>query len=85
MTGKRFALNEGTLAIEVVEGERRAVSIPAWAIIEVLSDNDDRTVNALWESRRVEIFTVDLNMRALEIKRRRRAGCTGTASSPASS
>ena len=71
VTGRRFVLNERTLAIEVVESERRLVTIPAGAIIEIVSGNDDRTVDVLWESRIVEIFTVDVNLRGMEIKGRR--------------
>lgn len=71
LTGRRFTLSERTLAVEVVETERKAVSIPAGAIIKILSGNDDRTVDVLWESRRVEIFSCDLNMRGTEIKDRR--------------
>jgi hypothetical protein len=71
VTGRRFVLNERTLAIEVVESERRSVTIPAGAIIEIVSGNDDRTVDVLWESRIVEIFTVDVNLRGMEIKGQR--------------
>jgi hypothetical protein len=68
LTGRRFQLKERTLAIEVVDSERRAVSIPLGAIIKVLSSNDDRTVDALWGIRKVEIFTCDVNIRGTEIK-----------------
>ena len=71
LAGRQFRLSERTLAIEVVESERRAVSIPAGAIIKILSGNDDRTVDVLWESRRVEIFSCDVNMRGTEIKDQR--------------
>ena len=67
LLGKRFQLKERTLAIEVVESERRAVSIPAGAIIKVLSGSDAQTVDVLWENRAVEIFTCDVNMRGTEI------------------
>ena len=69
LTGTRFRLKERTLAIESIECERRAVSIPAGAIIEILSGND-RTVDVLWETRRLEIFTVDVKIRGIEIKQR---------------
>ncbi len=67
MTGRLFKLSERTLAIEVVESQRMAVSIPAGAVIKVLSRNDDQTVDVLWESRRVEVFSCDVNIRGTEI------------------
>ena len=70
-TGSQYVLSERTLAIEVLENERKAVTIPAGAIIEIVSRNNDRTIDVLWGSRRVEIFAVDLNMRGSGIKERR--------------
>jgi len=67
LTGRLFKLSERTLAIDVVECQRIAVTIPAGAIIKVLSGNDDQTVDVLWESRRVEVFSCDVNMRGTEI------------------
>jgi len=69
LTEKRFKLKERTLAIEVLDSERRAVSIPAGAIIRVVSGptDDNQTVDVLWEGRKVEVFTCDVNMRGTEI------------------
>jgi hypothetical protein len=69
LTGKRFKLKERTLAIEVVDSERRAVSLPAGAVIKVVfsTTDDGRTLDVLWESREVEIFTCDVIMRGAEI------------------
>ena len=65
---KRFKLRERTLAIELLDSQRRAVSVPAGAIIRVLSTTDGgQIVNVLWEGRTVEIFTCDVNMRGIEI------------------
>ena len=67
---RRFKLKERTLAIEVLNSERRAVTIPAGAMIRVASGHSDgdRTIDVLWEGRKVEIFTCELNMRGTEIK-----------------
>ena len=51
LTGRLFKLAERTLAIEVVQNQRIAVSIPAGAVIKILLSNGDRTVDVLWESR----------------------------------
>ena len=69
LTGKRFKLKERTLAVEVLDCERRAVTIPVGAIFEVISGSSDgeQTVDVLWEGRRVELYTCDVNMRAAEI------------------
>lgn len=69
LTGKLFRLNERTLAIEVLLGQRRAVTIPAGAIFKVIPGSSDgqQTVEVLWDGRRVEIFTCDVNMRGTEI------------------
>lgn len=68
LIGKRFKLNERTLATEVVAGDRIAVTIPIGAIINVSSDpastfNDDQTVEVLWKDRKFELFRCDVNMR----------------------
>jgi hypothetical protein len=46
---QRFKLSERTLAIEVLDSERKAVSIPAGAIIRVVAgiSAGDRTVEVL--------------------------------------
>ena len=72
LIGKRFKLNERTLATEVVAGDRIAVTIPIGAIINVSSDpastfNDDQTVEVLWKDRKFELFRCDVNMRGTEI------------------
>jgi hypothetical protein len=69
LTGKRFKLKERTLAVEVLDSERRMVTIPAGAILKVVSgsSNGEQTIDVLWENRRVEIFTCDINMRGAEI------------------
>jgi hypothetical protein len=63
-------MKERTVASEVVGGVRRAVTIPAGAILNVesgLSDGE-RTVYALWGSRRIAIFAEYLNAHGTEIR-----------------
>jgi hypothetical protein len=65
LTGKRFKLKERTLAIEALDGGRKAVSIPGGTILKVLPDASDtgQTVNVLWGSRTLEMFACDVEMR----------------------
>ena len=69
LTGKQFKLKERTLAVEVLGAGRTAVTIPAGAIFKVVPGSSDgqQTVDVLWEGRRLEIFTCDVNMRGTEI------------------
>jgi hypothetical protein len=69
LAGKRFKLGTSTLAIETVEGRRIAVTVPAEAIIKVVSGpvEGSRLVDVLWEDRRVVMFGIDVEMRAIEI------------------
>ena len=72
LSGKRFRLDRDTLSIEVVDGKRRAVTVPMGSVIKIASGptNDDGLVKAVWESRTVEMFAIDVNMRGTEIKDR---------------
>ena len=74
LAGKRFRLRERTLAIEVVCGNRGAVTIPAGAIIKVLPSrrapdaiDSDGTVQVSWEGRKLETFACDVTMRGAEV------------------
>ena len=69
LTGKRFKLKERTLAVEVLDGERNAVSIPAEAIVKVMpsATKTGKTLDVLWGNRTLEMFACDLNMRGMEI------------------
>ena len=70
LTGKRFLLEKDTLSVEVQDGHRTAVFVPAGAFIEVLSEpsgEPEAFINIRWESRTVAIFAVDLDMRGVEI------------------
>lgn len=65
LTGKRFRLNQRTLAVEVLDGVRSAITIPSGAIIEVLHQcrDGDQTVDVLWGTRNLEVFTCNVRMR----------------------
>ena len=69
LTGKRFKLKERTLAIEVLDGERKAVSIPVGTVFEVIPSATDagQTVDVLWGNRTLEMFACDVTMRGTEI------------------
>ena len=69
LTGKRFKLKERTLAIEILDGVRKAVTIPVGAIISVVPGAADggQTVDILWETRKLEIFACEVKMRGTEV------------------
>jgi hypothetical protein len=69
ITGKRFKLQKPPQAVDVIDAERSAVTIPIGAIIEVAADpaDGDGLVDVLWEGRIVVMFATDLNVRGAEI------------------
>ncbi|MCU1334467.1 MAG: hypothetical protein JWO19_48 [Bryobacterales bacterium] len=69
LSGKRFKLERATLAVEVIDGRRTAVTIPAGAIVKVAAGpvNGDGIMNVLWEGRKLAMFAVDVNVRGTEI------------------
>ena len=70
--GTRLKIDRNTIALDVIEGKRIVVMIPAQAILSVLADfnGDDRLVNVLWEDRSVEMFAVDLAVRGNKMRSR---------------
>ena len=68
-TGKRFRLATATLALDIVEGKRYAISLPADTVVTVASGpkNGDGIVDVIWEDRTVAMFQVDLTVRGTEI------------------
>jgi hypothetical protein len=61
-----------TLALDLVDGRRIAVTIPAGATIKVVSGpvgERGGLVEAVWEGRLVAMFAFDVNMRGTEIER----------------
>ena len=69
LTGKRFRLEKSTLGVEIVDGKRRAVTIPAGSTIEVVSgpNNPDGLVKARWEAHTLAVFAVDVEARGVEV------------------
>ena len=71
LTGKRFELTKGALAIEI-GSERTWVTIPAGAILRVESgpdgEGDHRLISVNWESRRFAMFAIELKAYGREIK-----------------
>ena len=71
LTGKRFRLESPTLALDVAEGKRTAVTIPANAILKVVSGptgEGDRMVDVHWAGRTLTMFEIDVNVRGTEIR-----------------
>jgi len=69
LTGKRFTLAKPTIAIDTADGKRAAVTIPAEALIEVMSGprSEDSMIDVLWKGRAVLVFAIDLKERGTEI------------------
>lgn len=70
LTGRRFRIDTPTLAVkEGPGGKRVAVTIPAGAIVKVISGptDGDRIVDVLWEGQAIEMFTIDLQRRGVEL------------------
>jgi hypothetical protein len=68
-TGRRFALNKETMAVEIVDQKRVAHTIPADDIVQVTSLSLERgpMTDVLWNGRLVSMFTVDLLERGEEV------------------
>lgn len=69
--GQRFRLTTDIVALEPFEDRMCAISIPADAVIRVVRDpcpDDDRMVNAVWDSLPVVLFGRDLVYRAELLK-----------------
>lgn len=73
LTGKKFKLQRGTLALTMVDGRRRSITVPAGAIIKVVSgpsSDKDRMIDVSWDGQIVEMFAVDVDVRGTEIVER---------------
>ena len=69
LTGKRFRIERATLAVDGSGPKRRAITIPAGSIIQVISTRMDTRgiVDVLWEDRTFEMFAIDVEVRGAEI------------------
>ena len=65
-TDKLFRLETSTLAIDTVEGKRIAVTVPAEAVLKVVSESSDgsQLLDVLWEGRIVVMFGIDVRVGA---------------------
>lgn len=73
-TGRRYLLGKATLAIELVDGERKLHTVPPEAVIEILSGPTDRRdaalVKVLWNGKIVSMFAVDVDQRGTLLARK---------------
>ena len=84
LTGKRFKLSNPTMALDIVDGKRVAITVPTGAVIKVVSGpsgEGDRLVDVVWDGRTVAMFAFDVNVRGAEIKDTdsERQGCDASA------
>lgn len=67
LTGKRFKLMRATLALGHSDGKHRAVTIPVGEILKILSEpNAKGMINVSWDGQILEMFAVDVEVRATE-------------------
>ena len=66
---KTFKLVRPTVALDVVDGKQRVVTIPAEAIVMVRVGAPDRSglLNVCWDGQSLQMFAVDLSARAIDI------------------
>ena len=66
---KTFTLVRPTLALDVVDGKQRIVTIPAEAIIVVRAGAPDRSglIKVSWDARTLLMFAVDPIARGIEM------------------
>ena len=72
--GRLFRLSRPTVAIHLVDGIKTVVSLPANAVVKILSGPDANgevpdkgIVYARWDDHTVALFVVDLEIRGIEI------------------
>jgi hypothetical protein len=73
LSGKRFKLERSTLALGFEDGKRKAVTVPAGAVIKVVSGptgDGDRMVDVHWDGQTVTMFEIDVNVRGTELEDR---------------
>lgn len=71
LNGKRYKLNNPTLALDLAGEKAVAITIPAGDIVQVISapgqEQRERTVTVLWNSKTVQMFVIDIEMRGVEL------------------
>ena len=70
LNGKRYRLNNPTLALDFAGEKPVAITIPGGDIIQVISvPGQERrpTVKVLWNSKTVQVFVVDIEIRGAEL------------------
>jgi hypothetical protein len=69
LSGKKFRLERCTIALDVIDGHRRMVVIPAGQTIEAVSDptSRDHMVEVLWQGRTLTMFALDVDVPGTEI------------------
>ena len=76
LTGKRFRITQPTVGIQLVNGTASVTTVPADAVITVLSGPNENgkvpdkgIVYVIWEEQTVALFAIDVEMRGIEIRR----------------
>ena len=66
---KTFKIVRPTLALDVVDGKQRIVTLPADAIVIVPAGAPDQSglLKVCWDERSLRMFAVDLSARGIEI------------------
>jgi hypothetical protein len=67
--GKRFKLKTSTVATEARDGHSKSAVLPAGAILEVVTgqNDDDSRLEVLCEGRVFRMFAIDLSERGIEV------------------
>ncbi len=82
LTGRGFKLERATLALDVVEGHRRTLAIPAGEVIKVVAgptSQPDQMVDVLWQGRVLTMFTLDVNVPGTEVEESQHLGLSARA------
>ena len=73
LSGKRFRLENPTLALDLLDGKRVAITVPTGSTIKVVSGptgEGDQLVDVVWAGRMVAMFAYDVDVRGTEIEER---------------
>lgn len=69
-TKTKLRITRATIALDVISGKPRIVTIPMETILTVVPAfaAGSKMVNVLWEGRTVQMFAIDLAMRGVEVR-----------------